>query len=254
VRKIAFLNEKGGTGKTTIATHFAAWASNVTGANVLLIDMDPQGQVAKSMGLEKGRGEDDIFDLLVDDRLKLESVIKHSRIPGLDIVPSNKRLTDFSVNVAEDNDRFLKLLKKTADLKGYDYLVIDPPPSLGLLTLNILMTVNELYIPVALTYLALDGCAEIVDTVRLVRDNFGKNDLEISGVIPTFYRRTRLANEILRQLRSEFGNKLFDSVLKFNVRIDEAQSFGKTVFEYAPKSKGAAMMNNICEEVARFGR
>jgi len=254
VRRIVFLNEKGGTGKTTISTHFAVFAAQEENTRVLLLDMDPQGQVSKAFGLDARGSKKDMFDLLVDDRLPLEAAVRNSRFGGLDIVTANKRLTDFSVNVAEDNDRFLKLLKKIGKTRDYDYVIIDPPPSLGLITLNILMAVNEIFIPVSLTYLALDGCAEIVDTVRLVRDNFGKDDLEIAGVIPTFYRRTRLANEIIRRLKDEFGDRFFGSMLRFNVKIDEAQSYGKTIFEYAPRSKGAVMMTEICEEVARVGK
>lgn len=254
MRRIVFLNEKGGTGKTTISTHFAVYSALNGSRRVLLLDMDPQGQVSKALGLDSRGAKKDMFDLLVDDRLPLEAAVRASRFNGLDIVTANKRLTDFSVNVAEDDDRFLKLLKKVGNTKDYDYIVIDPPPSLGLITLNILMAVDEIFIPVSLTYLALDGCAEIVETVRLVRDNFGKDDLEIAGVIPTFYRRTRLAGEIIAKLKDEFGERFFESMLRFNVKIDEAQSYGKTIFEYAPRSKGAEMMAGICEEVARFGK
>ena len=253
MRKLVFLNEKGGTGKTTISTHFAAFKATGGKARVLLLDMDPQGQVSKSLGMDLDKSAPDMFDLLVDDRLALDAVIVKGRIAGLDVVPANKRLTDFSVNVSEDSDRYLKLWKKLKKLDGYEYIVVDPPPSLGLLTLNILMAVNEVYIPVGLTYLGLDGCAEIVRTVKLVRDNFGKNDLCISGVIPTFYRRTRLAREISGKLDDEFGGRMFRTKLRFNVKIDEAQSHGKTIFEYAPRSTGAGMMAEICKEVEGNG-
>ena len=254
VRRLTFVNEKGGTGKTTLAVNFSAYLSLHHGRRVLLIDMDPQGQAGKCLGMDVLKFEPSVLDLLIYDHVPLEACVQNSSIPNVDIVASNKFLTDFSVNVAEESDRYLKLFKKTRDLAGYDYLVVDSPPSLGLLTLNILLAVTEVYIPVALTYLAMDGCAEIISTIEKIRDNFGKNDLEIRRIIPTMYRKTKLADEILEHLKRTFGSGVTDTVLRLNVKIDEAQSHGKSIFQYSPHSRGATMLSDIFEEVIDIGR
>jgi len=233
MRKISFVNEKGGSGKTTLTINVGAYIAS-RGKKVLILDMDPQGHIGKSLGLDVKRIDDTIFDALVNEDLKLTDVIRKTSLKNLDIAPSNK---------------FLKLAKKIEQLNGYDYLLIDCPPSLGLLTVNILLAVTEVIIPVSLTFLALDGCAEIVDTVRTIKRNFAKNDLDITMVVPTFYRNTNMANAILGKLKIYFGNRVSDTIIKFDVKIDQSQSFGKTIFEFAPDSPGAKMMGELAKEV-----
>ncbi|MBI3585054.1 MAG: ParA family protein, partial [Nitrospinae bacterium] len=205
------------------------------------------------LGLDVKKIDDTIFDALVNEDLKLIDVIRKTSLKNLDIAPSNKFLTDFVINVASHEDRHLKLTKKIDQLNGYDYLLIDCPPSLGLLTVNILLAVTEVIIPVSLTFLALDGCAEIVDTVRTIKRNFAKNDLDITMVVPTFYRNTNMANAILEKLRTYFGNRVSDTIIKFDVKIDQSQSFGKTIYEFAPDSTGAKMMGELAKEVMAIG-
>jgi len=248
MRKISFVNEKGGSGKTTLTINIGAYIAS-RGKKVLILDMDPQGHIGKSLGLDVKRIDDTIFDALVNEDLKLTDVIRKTSLKNLDIAPSNKFLTDFVINVASHDDRHLKLTKKIEQLNGYDYLLIDCPPSLGLLTVNILLAVTEVIIPVSLTFLALDGCAEIVDTVRTIKRNFAKNDLDITMVVPTFYRNTNMANAILGKLKIYFGNRVSDTIIKFDVKIDQSQSFGKTIFEFAPDSPGAKMMGELAKEV-----
>lgn len=252
MRKISFVNEKGGSGKTTLTVNIGAYIA-MQGKKVLILDMDPQGHIGKSLGIDVRRIDNTIFDVLVSEDVRLKEAIRKTSIENLDIVPSNKLLTDFVINVADHEDRHLKLKKKMAELSDYDYVLIDCPPSLGLLTVNILLSVNEVIIPVSLTYLALDGCAEIVDTVKTVRRNFNKNDLDITMAVPTFYRNTNMADIIVEKLRKYFGNKVSNTIIKFDVKIDQAQSFGKTIFEFAPKSQGALMMEELAREVMEIG-
>ncbi|MDP8254474.1 MAG: ParA family protein [Candidatus Alcyoniella australis] len=250
MRKIAFVNEKGGSCKTTLTVSVGAYLALYKGARVLLCDLDPQGQVAKSLGIDPRGLPLSMTDLLNDPTVKLRDVVHHSRIEGLDVVPSNKTLTDFSIEAAKRQDRNMRLKVQIDRVRGYDYVLFDSPPSLGLLTMNIMMATREIVIPVNLTFLALDGCAEIVDTMEAVRSNYNRRELRVSLVVPTLYRPTRLANAILEKLGEYFGDRLSPNVIGFNVAIDEAQSQGLTIWEYSRSSRGAQMLAALAEEIA----
>ena len=248
-RKIAFVNEKGGSCKTTLSVNTAAYLAMKRKRKVLLADLDPQGQVGKSLGFKVGDLKTTVSELLLDPSHPAEEAILPTRIPGLDVMLSNKRLTDFPVLVAGEQDRAVRLRRVIDRIKGYDYIVFDSPPSLGLITVNIMLAANEIVIPVSLTYLALDGCAEIMETVESVKSQFKKRNLGITLVVPTLYRSTRLANAILERLHKYFGNKVSKNVIGFNVKIDEAQSVGQTIWEYAPSSPGARMLEGLAKEL-----
>ena len=248
-RKIAFVNEKGGSCKTTLAVNTAAYFAD-RGRKVLLVDMDPQGQVGKSLGFDVANTSPTVFELLIQPELTAREAVFATEIENMDVILSNKTLVDFTVLTAMDEDRVVKLKNKLDRLRGYDYLIVDSPPSLGLLTLNIMMAVKEVIIPVSLTYLALDGCSEIDDTVSNVREAHGKRDLKITLVVPTLYRRTNLADAILAKLREFYGDRVAKTVIGYNVAIDEAQSFGKTIWDYAPRSRGAQLLRSLAEEIA----
>lgn len=250
MRKIAFINEKGGSCKTTIAVNTAAFFA-LKKKKVLLIDMDPQGQVGKALGIDVRNAAITTLELLTDPQVSAKQAVIPSRIAGLDMIVSNKRLIDLPMLVANDPDRNHKLRHKLDKVSGYDFVIVDSPPSLGALTLNIMVAVDEIVIPVSLTFFALDGCAEILDTVEQVRQAYGRTDLRVTAVVPTLYRNTRLANEILQKLRAQFGKRVAKSVLGFNVRIDEAQSHGQTIWEYAPTSTGAKMLADVAAEIYR---
>lgn len=252
MRKLAFVNEKGGSGKTTLTINVAAWLS-MQGNKVLLIDLDPQGHIGKSLGMDIHTIRKTAFDLLVYPEVSVEEVIIPTEKENLFVVPSNKLLTDVVVNVANHPDRHLKLKQKIERLEGFDFLFIDSPPSLGLLTVNILIGVEEVVIPVSLSYLALDGCAEILDTVNTVRENFGHDSLHVALVVPTFYRDTILVHSILEKLKNHFGDKLAKTVIEYDMKLDQAQSFGKTIFDFAPDSQGAKMMEALAMEVLEIG-
>ena len=252
-RKIAFINEKGGTCKTTLAVNLGAWLARAKGKRVLLVDLDTQGHCGKSLGVDVREVGRTVLDLLLEPAATLESVAQATAVPNLWLVPANRTLADFPMQVANDADRTRKLAQKTADVTAFDYVLFDAPPSMGLVTTNIFLAASEIVIPVALTYLALDGCAEIMATVQRMNDEHGKADLAITMVVPTLYRRTSLADEILKKLAAYFPETLCKTALGYSVRIDEAQSHGQTIWEYAPSSRGAQMLESIGKELVSRG-
>ncbi|MCB1152245.1 MAG: ParA family protein [Deltaproteobacteria bacterium] len=253
MRKIAFVNEKGGSCKTTLAVNMASYLAGVAGKKVLLIDTDPQGQSGKCLGMDVKSAPATTLELLLDPALSVKDAVQPTRIDGLDIIVANKTLGDFQTEAAHDEDRAERLKAKIQPIRGYDYVVFDSPPSLGLLTLNVMVAASEIVVPVSLTYLALDGCAEIVDTVESVKKDYGHGKLKISLVVPVLYRNTRLANAILEKLGEYFGDKLSSTRVGYNVAIDEAQSMGRTIWEYAPNSRGAQALEAFAQELIAAG-
>jgi len=255
-RRIAFINEKGGTCKTTLAVNVAAWFAQTKQVRVLLVDLDTQGHAGKSLGVDVRELELTAFDWLTRDDVPLDRVVVPTAVPNLSLVPAYKSMADFPLvsSGRPGRDHLLKEKLKQADAAGYGVVVIDSPPSLGLTTTNILMASEEVVIPVATTYLSLDGCAEMTESVRRACEEQGNQDLRISLVVPTLYRKTQLADEVLAKLASYFPGKLARQPLALNVAIDEAQSHGKTIWEYAPWSRGATLMQQIAEDVDVAGR
>jgi chromosome partitioning protein len=251
MRRIAFINEKGGTGKTTLAVNTAAWLARECGLKVLLVDLDTQGHAGKSLGVDVRTLPRNVFHLLTEDAVRLTDVVQPCAVPGLSVLPSYKEMADFPVAVAQDERRAHRLAERLApaEAAGYQVIVFDAPPSMGLTTRNILVAATEVVVPVALTYLALDGCAEMVETVRKVGDAEGRPDLRVTKVVPTLYRKTALADAILERLKAYFPDSLASTPMGFNVKIDEAQSHGKTIWEYAPSSRGAEMLAAIAREI-----
>jgi chromosome partitioning protein len=253
MRRIAFINEKGGTGKTTLAVNVAAYLAKKRGLKVLLVDLDTQGHAGKSLGLDVRAIRPNVFHLLTDESVRLSDVTHPTAIENLFAVPSHKEMSELPVALAQDPKRAQRLKARLDREAGeYDAVVFDAPPSMGLTTHNVLVASTEVVVPVALTYLALDGCAEIVETVREVGAANGRPELGVSLVVPTMYRKTALAEEILEKLREYFPGTLASPV-GFNVKIDEAQSHGQTIFEYAPKSRGAEILAEVGEQVFGLG-
>ncbi|RKH09994.1 ParA family protein [Corallococcus praedator] len=251
MRRIAFINEKGGTCKTTLAVNTAAWLALTKHCRVLLVDLDTQGHAGKSLGLDVRTLPRNVFHLLTDPDVTLASVIQPTGVSGLDVVPAYKEMADFPVVVAQDARRAHRLADRMreAEAAGYDVVLFDAPPSMGLTTRNILVAATEVVVPVALTYLALDGCAELAETVRQVGESEGRPDLRVTKVVPTLYRKTALATAILERLKTYFPDALAATPLGYSVKVDEAQSHGKTVWEYAPRSPGARMLAAIAAEI-----
>jgi chromosome partitioning protein len=270
-RRIAFVNEKGGSAKTTLVANLASYLTLHRGRRVLAIDMDPQGQLGKVLGVDVRSQRRSAIDLVLDSLLGEPVLgdpgldggpgrgdastlpIVRTRLPNLDVVVSNKSLALFPHwDGSDDSDptsRLRDVLDRAPELEGYDFVLFDAPPSFGPLTLSVLRATREVVVPVPLTFLALDGCAELLRTVETVRTRYGNPELRISMVIPTFYRRTRLAHEILDKLKQRFPKEIAHTVCGYHVRIDEAQSRGLSIFEYAPKDKGARLMAELAEEL-----
>jgi chromosome partitioning protein len=253
MRRIAFWNEKGGTCKTTLCVNVAARLA-ARGRRVLLVDLDTQGHAGKSLGVDVRRLSTTVRDWLLDPRqTPLEAVVQHP-LPGVDLVPANKDLAGFAAAVATLPDAADRLDQRLADVPAgrYDLVLLDAPPSQSLLTENVLRAARELVVPVALTYLALDGCAEVLDSLDRLRAERGSAP-EIALVVATLHRRTQLAGEILDKLRERFAGTLSRTVLGWSVKVDEAQSHGRTIFEHAPRSPGARALAAIADEILERG-
>ena len=253
MRRIAFINEKGGTCKTTLCVNAAAWLAG-RGKRVLVADMDTQGHAGKSLGVDVRRLAPTIHDWLLDYTVRFDEVARPTAIPGLDLLPANKDLAGFPVAVAPAADRAERLRLRLDELgeRRYDAVLVDAPPSRSLVTDNVLVAARELVVPVALTYLALDGCAEILESLERLRAERGEAPV-LALVVPALYRKTRLADEILAKLRERFPDVISRSLLGWSVQIDEAQSHGRTIFEWAPRSAGAKALVAIAEEILERG-
>jgi chromosome partitioning protein len=245
MRRIAFVNEKGGTCKTTLCVNTAAWIAGQRGKRVLLADLDTQGHAGKALGIDVRGLSPTIRDVLVGNSLSVNQVARPTAIPGLDLLPANKDLAGFPVDVAPSPDRADRLRRRLDDVPEgtWDAVLIDAPPSVSLVTENVLRAATEVVLPVGLTYLALDGCAEILASLDELRAETGKAPA-VTLVVPTLYRKTQLAEEILGKLRERFPDRLA-APLGYSVKIDEAQSHGQTIFEYAPRSSGALALAEI---------
>lgn len=253
-RRVAFINEKGGTCKTTLAVNVAAYLAEKKKKRVLLVDLDTQGHAGKSLGIDPRGLAKNVFHLLTDTNVSLEDVTLPTATANLMLVPSWKEMAEFPTVAGPDPQRARRLANRLAPaLDRYDFIIFDAPPSLGLTTTNILVAAEEVVVPVATTYLALDGCAEMVDTVADVKTNFQHETLRITLVVPTLYRKTQLADEVLAKLKEYFPKRTAEP-LALSVTIDEAQSHGKTIWEYAPWSRGATMLQTIAEAVDRAGK
>jgi chromosome partitioning protein len=251
MRRIAFVNEKGGTGKTTLAVHLAAWAAETQVRRVLLVDLDTQGHAGKSLGLDVRTLTPNAFHWLTDNSLSLADVARPTAIPGLSVVPAYKQLQGLFSALAGEPRPLHRLAERLAPAsESYDLVVLDGPPSLGPAVSNILVAASEVVLPVSLTYLALDGCAEVAQTVERVGREEGVTGLHISAVVPMLVRQTSLAAAILERLEANFPGRVTPG-LGVSVKIDEAQSHGKTIWEYAPKSRGAEQMRTVVEAIWR---
>jgi chromosome partitioning protein len=249
MRRLAFVNEKGGTGKTTLAVHLAAWAAQERAQRVLLVDLDTQGHAGKSLGLDVRTLTPNAFHWLTETGLSLTEVARPTAFPTLSVVPGYKQLQGLATSLAAEKRPFQRLANRLAEVSGeFDLVVIDAPPSLGPAVSNTLVAAREVVLPVALTYLALDGCAEVAQTVERVAREESVPDLHISAVVPMLVRRTSLAEAILERLEAHFPGKVTPG-LGVYVKIDEAQSHGQTIWEYAPKSQGAAGMRTVVEAI-----
>lgn len=242
---IAILNQKGGVGKTTSAINVAAYLHKL-GKTVLIIDLDPQGNATSGLGVAKAQQEVTTYDLLVNNANVNNAIIEVDE--GLHLIPANATLAAAEVELVSETHRETKLKKVLGNL-SYDYVLIDCPPSLGLLSINALVTADWVLIPVQAEYYALEGLSQLLDVVQRIRGGLN-SDLELLGVVVTMYDgRTTLSENVYAELKKHFGGKLFDTVVPRNVRLAEAPSFGKSIAEHDRWSKGARAYKQLAKEV-----
>lgn len=243
---IAVSNQKGGVGKTTTAVNVAAALANKS-TSVLLVDLDPQGNATSGLGIENSDGIATSYDVLIGNA-QLAEAVQETRISGLFILPTNQNLAGAEVELVNMPDRDNRL-KSALTLATYDYIIIDCPPALSLLTINALMAANFVLIPVQAEYYALEGLGQLLGTIQAVRQG-GNPGLDLLGVVLTMYdKRTSLSEQVAVEIKKHFGDKLFKNVVPRNVRLAEAPSFGKTVFEHDKWSKGSRAYKNLSKEI-----
>jgi chromosome partitioning protein len=249
VRRIAFINEKGGTCKTTLCVNVGAWLASAHGQRVLLADLDTQGHAGKSLGVDVRSITTTVRELLLGTAA-VDAVVRPTAVPGLELLPANKALASFPLEVAAHPDRADKLRQAIDALPQdrWDAVLFDAPPSVSLVTENVLRAATEIVLPVALTYLALDGCAEIMESLAQLQAETGSAPA-VTLIVPALYRKTQLADEILGKLRERFPDAIARTVLGWSVKVDEAQSHGLTVFEHAPRSSGARSLAALADEL-----
>ncbi|ANZ95155.1 MULTISPECIES: ParA family protein [Brochothrix] len=248
VRILAIANQKGGVGKTTTAINLGASLA-IIGHRVLLVDTDPQGNTSSGVGIKKAEVKQCIYDVLVGD-VPLEDVIITSDVKNLDVVPATIQLAGAEIELVStiSRERRLENALETVS-ERYDFIIIDCPPSLGIITLNALTAANGLLIPVQCEFYALEGLTQLLNTVKLVQRHLNKN-LEIEGVLLTMYdARTNLGQQVIAEVKKHFGPQVYQTVIPRNVRLSEAPSYGQPAVIYDVKSKGAEAYIELAKEV-----
>jgi len=243
---IAVLNQKGGVGKTTTAINLGAYLAKL-GKTVLVVDADPQGNATSGLGLNKNSINNTTYDILIHG-VRLSEAIQKTKIVDLFIVPSNANLAASEIELGNIPQREYKL-RDALRPASHDYVILDCPPALGLLTVNALTAANFVLIPVQAEYYALEGLSQLLDVIQRVKQGPNPN-LEILGVVVTMFdKRTTLAEQVLSEINEHFGDKVFKTIIPRNVRLAEAPSFGKTILEHDKWSKGARAYKQLTKEV-----
>ncbi|MCC6795390.1 MAG: ParA family protein [Candidatus Hydrogenedentes bacterium] len=246
-RVLAIANQKGGVGKTTTAVNLSA-ALALAGQKVLLIDLDPQGNATSGLGINKNQIAHTLYDVLTEE-ISLNEAVQGTAVADLFVVPSNRQLVGAEVEFVSIEQREYRL-KRVLDSAAvnYNFVIIDCPPSLSLLTVNGLVAANGVLVTLQCEYYALEGLSELLQTIKLVRDNLN-NGLRVEGVLLTMYAHTNLSKQVVDDVREHLGPKVFTTVIPRNVTLSEAPSFGKPAVLYDGKSAGALAYEALAKEV-----
>lgn len=251
-RVISITNQKGGVGKTTTSINLAA-ALVTRGKRLLLIDMDPQGNASVGCGVDMTNVDTTIYDLLLLESTAAESIIKTDS--GVHVITANGDLAGAQVELLNEIGRELRLKKALASVQeDYDYIFIDCPPALNVLTINALVASDSVLIPMQCEYFALEGLSALISTIRKIRESLNPK-LSIEGLLRTLFDgRNTLANEVSKQLQTHFGSKVYDTVIPRNVRLAEAPSYGEPAISYDPASKGAKAYMKLADELLKLAQ
>ena len=248
MKKICIFNQKGGVGKTTTNINLCAFLA-MEGYKVLTIDIDPQGNTTSGLGLDKRNLEVSMYDVLTNNVSLGQVIIKSELIPNLYIAPSTMELAGAEVEIIGIKYRETILLREISKIKDqYDFIFIDCPPSLGVLTINALTAVDSVLIPIQCEFYALEGVGQLINTIQLVKKSLNKS-LDIEGVLMTMYDyRTNLSNEVYDEAKKFFNDKVYDATIARNIRLAEAPSFGLPIMLYDDKCKGAIAYKKFAKE------
>lgn len=244
---VAFLNQKGGVGKTTTCVNMAGYLSSM-GYKVLLLDVDQQGNASSSVGIEKDGNFKTIYNVIVDDNT-INEVILPTKFENLDVVPANADLAGLEVELVQMNNREKMIRKILNQIKNqYDYICIDCPPSLGLITVNVLTASDSVLIPIQCEYFALEGLSQLMYTIKLVRKHLNEN-IVVEGVVLTMKdNRSNLGQQVSADIVKYFGKKVYKTVIPRNIRLAEAPSFGEPIHIYDSKCVGAKAYKELTDE------
>jgi chromosome partitioning protein len=248
-KTIAIANQKGGVGKTTTAINLSACLAEA-GKKVLVIDLDPQGNTTSGLGIDKESLENTVYDLILDECSIKESMNKVEEIPGLTVIPSDVDLAGAEVELL-DVDGKEYILKNAVDYvkQDYDYIIIDCPPSLNMLTINAMTTAESILVPIQCEYYALEGLSQLVRTVNLVKDRLNP-ELEMEGVVFTMFdSRTNLSLQVVENVKEHIEENVYKTIIPRNIRLAEAPSYGEPICKYDPKSMGTEAYRNLAKEI-----
>jgi ATPases involved in chromosome partitioning len=247
---IVLANQKGGTGKTTTAVNLATGLA-MAGHKVILIDLDQQGNATTGLGVDKWKLQRSVYNVLVNG-LELKDVALHTQIENLDLVPANMHLAAAELELINRLRREYTLREKIDALTDYEYIIVDTPPNLGLITTNALVAATTIMVPVQTEYYAMEGMTQLLKVVEMIKKGVPECKANTKYLLTMFDGRTNVSKEVANQIKEYFGAEVFNAVIPRNIKLSEAPSFGKPIFQYDPYSVGATSYGKLVEEVLKW--